>query len=68
VLEGVAAADWPRIRQVVVETHSDELRHRVRRLLGTHFATVGDVTDDALEACGLERAVVFAREPLIASG
>jgi len=50
--------------QVVVETHSDGLRQQVLAFLGRRFDVVGEVRDAELEACGLERSVVFARGPL----
>ena len=62
-LKGIEAADWQRIEQVVVETHSVESRLAVLQLLRRHYKVVGEVADDELEACGLDRKVVYARSP-----
>ncbi len=36
VLDGIAEEDWPMIRQVAVETHSDQLREQVEACLTSH--------------------------------
>ena len=64
VLQGVEARDWPSILQVVVETHSSAKRRQVLGLLRERYHDVGEVADEGLAACGLERAVVWARSPL----
>ena len=63
VLEGVEDADWPRLRQVVVETHGAQRRVAVASILARHYEVVGDVEDEELARCGLERSVTYARLP-----
>ena len=63
VLRGIADADWPRIAQVVVETHGEMRNVQVVRLLATRYDVVASVADSALAECGLERAIVYARCP-----
>ena len=63
VLRGIGEADWRRIEQVVVEAHGAARAAEVRRLLGLHYEAVGEAADEELAACGLERAVVWARGP-----
>lgn len=58
VLAGVSAADWPRIRQVVVEVDGDERLSAVRGLLADAGFTVA--VEDTAEA-GLR--LVFAARP-----
>ncbi len=53
VLDGIDAADWPLIRQVVLEVHGDGMRDRiVARLGGLGFATTVE-QQDALRDTGM---------------
>ena len=63
VLRGIEEEDWPRLQQVVVETHSGALHEATRRLLEARFEVVGEVPDEELGRCGLHRAIVYARRP-----
>lgn len=63
VLGGIEPALWPRLSQLVVETHSAEKRAATAALLAQHYEVVGELPDDELRACGLDRAVVWARSP-----
>jgi FkbM family methyltransferase len=67
VLHGVTQDDWPRIEQVVVETHTQEKRQGVLDTLRRHYEIVGEVADVELESCGLDRAIVYARRPRVAN-
>ncbi|MCC7416299.1 MAG: amino acid adenylation domain-containing protein [Acidobacteria bacterium] len=54
VLEGIDEADWPKIRQVIVEVHDrDGQLDRVTRLLARHGFVVAVDQDGALASTGL---------------
>ena len=63
VLRGIDAADWPRIRQVVLETHGSGRQQEAAAILQRHYELVGEIVDEELAACGLERAIVYASRP-----
>jgi nonribosomal peptide synthetase DhbF len=55
VLRGIAAADWPKIQQVVVEVHDHDGRaDQVRALLSSHgFSSIVAEKEKALEGTDL---------------
>ena len=62
VLRGIEDEDWRRIEQVAVETHSVFDREEVVAILCRRYEEVGEVADQELEACGLDRKIVYARD------
>jgi FkbM family methyltransferase len=62
VLNGVAAADWPRIEQVVVEVHDEGGRGALveRMLAGQGFRVTGE-QEDAMH--GTSVRMIYARRP-----
>lgn len=68
VLLGIAAEDWPKIRQIVVEVHDFEGRlSRVRELLTGHGFSLQSDQDDSLKETGLHNVYAIRNEILAAS-
>ena len=63
VLAGIDEADWPRLQQVVLEANGASRRAEARQILSRHYEVVGEVIDDEMALCGLDRAIVYARCP-----
>jgi FkbM family methyltransferase len=60
VLDGIAETDWPVIRQVAVETHTDQLRQQVADCLTVHGF---EVEPDRGLASAVGVSDVYARRP-----
>ncbi|MDP6708748.1 MAG: FkbM family methyltransferase, partial [Alphaproteobacteria bacterium] len=63
ILDGIAEADWPKIRQIVVEVHDKEgsVLEEVRRRLSAHGFDVAVVEERALANAGLYN--LYGRRP-----
>ena len=53
VLQGLDDSDWNKIRQLVVEVHSNELRDDVEALAGRHFGHVTVEQEAQMHGTGL---------------
>jgi hypothetical protein len=58
VLTGIQEADWQRIKHVVVEVHTEELRRRVQEQLVKHYHEV--VTEQDARMQGSQLCIVRA--------
>lgn len=61
VLAGLADAEWPRIRQIALETHGDAAAARLADTLAGRGFTVERGTPDWAAALGLENRMVWGR-------
>jgi hypothetical protein len=62
VLRGIAADDWPRIRQVAIEVHDEDGRAAtVAELLSGHGFTVATAQEPEWEGTGLK--MLYAKRP-----
>jgi hypothetical protein len=61
VLEGIDEDDWPRIRQVTLEAHGEELADRVRALLEGKGFDVNVEEDDPSVSVVMGFRMLYAR-------